>query len=236
MLDEFARCLDGVHPEAIRSAYQSAIVERNILGKRTEATRRESFRRLRELYSLDPATPLFGIFRSLDAGDAAARPLLALLLACARDPLLRATIPVILGSHEGEPIAAEHFNEALEQAFPRHMKEKVRAATARHIASTWSQSGHLLGRTDKKRSRVSPRPSTVTFALLMGTLQEVRGPELFTTVWCRILDLNADQARTLAAQAHREGLLDLHAIGSIVEIAFPRFQNSLANGKTREPL
>lgn len=236
MLSEIARCLDLVSPEAGRADYLSAIVERNILGKRTEATRRESFRRLRELYSLDPATPLFGVLRSLDAGDPTARPLLALLIVTARDPLLRATIPTVLGAHEGDSLGAEDFDAALEQAFPRHLKEKTRAATARHIASSWSQSGHLCGRSDKKRTRVSPRPATITLALLMGTLQEVRGPELFTTDWCRILDLNADQARTLATQAHREGLLDLHAIGNIVEITFPRFSHLLANGTTREPL
>ncbi len=49
MLEEMSRCLDVLPSEASRSDYQAAIVERNIVGKETESTRKESFRRLREL-------------------------------------------------------------------------------------------------------------------------------------------------------------------------------------------
>lgn len=196
----------------------------------------ESFRRLRELYALEPTVPLFGTFRLLDTSDSTARPLLSLLLCCARDPLLRSTISVILATREGGTLGAEHFGDALEKAFPGHLKEKIRAATARHIASTWEQAGHLVGKTAKIRTRVIPRPSALVMALILGTLQGVHGSDLFGTPWCAILDLNSVQAHTLAAQAHREGLLDLHTIGSVVEIAFPRFVGIMNRGGIYESL
>jgi hypothetical protein len=232
MLGEMARCLDVLPPDARRADYRTAIVDRNILGKGTESTRKECFRRLRELYALEPAVPLFGIYRQLDATDAAARPILSLLVACARDPLLRSTMPVILGAGEGSVLGASHFDDALERAFPGCMKPKIRAATARHISSTWTQSGHLLGRMEKTRARVSARPAALVMAMILGTLQDAHGVSLFGRTWCQILDLNAAQAQALAAQAHREGLLNLRAVGAVVEVTFPRFAEAMNAGET----
>jgi hypothetical protein len=45
-------------------------------------------------------------------------------------------------------------------------------------------------------------------AMILGTLQDAHGVSLFGRTWCQILDLNAAQAQALAAQAHREGLLN----------------------------
>jgi hypothetical protein len=230
MLDEISRCLDVLPMEAIRNDFRAAIVERNILGKETEATRKESFRRLRELYALDPVVPIFRLFRELDAVDPASRPLFSALIACARDPLLRATLPTVAGARTGESLQAEAFDAALERACPGHLKPKIRLSTARHIASTWTQSGHLTGRNAKIRVRVSPRPAALAFALMLGSLQGHHGAELFGTDWCRILDLNANQAQQLASQAHREGLLDLRVVGNVVEIGFPRFAKAMAPG------
>ena len=232
MLDEMSLCLNQVPMAATRADYGDAIIARNVLGKQTESTRKESFRRLRELYSLDPSTPVFFAYRELDRFDSQSRPVLSLLLACARDPLLRSTIPVILSAREGDELGASHFDAAIERAFPGHMKPKIRAATARHIASTWEQSGHLAGKFAKTRIRIEARPAALTFALYLGTLQEVHGEAVFATVWCQLLDLNAPMARALALQAHREGLLDLRAVGSVVEVSFPRFNEGFQPGAT----
>ena len=67
--------------------------------------------------------------------------------------------------------------------------------------------------------------------MILGTLQDVHGASLFGTAWCQILDLNAAQAHALAAQAHREGLLDLRAVGAVVEVTFPRFAEAMNAGE-----
>lgn len=236
MLEEISQCLNQVPVTATRADYGDAIIARNILGKQTESTRKESFRRLRELYSLDPATTLFSVYRELDRFDGLSRPQLSLLLACARDPLLRATVPVILSAREGDILGASNFDAAIERALPGHMKPKIRAATARHIASTWEQSGHLSGRDVKTRVRIVARPAALTFALILGTIQDIHGESLFATAWCRLLDLNAALARSLAMQAHREGLLDLRAVGTVVDVSFPRFAERLHTGEPHESL
>lgn len=230
MLPEVSSCLDALPVAASREEYRQAIVDQNLLGKRTDATRKESFRRLRELYGIDPAIPLFSIYRHLDAIDPVSRPVLSILVASARDPLLCATLPLVAGAAPDSRLAADDFDRVLEQTHPGQLKPAIRAATARHIAASWTQAGYLSGRYDKKRQRIQSRPAAATMALILAAMQGAQGDALFSSLWCRILDVNAAQARALAAQAHREGLLDMRAIGTIVEISFPRFEESLKRG------
>ncbi len=91
MLDELMTLLSAVPDSSPRAAYLAAIIEGNVLAKSTVSTRKCSAQRLSELYLLDPNAPLFRVLRRMWEVDAAARPILALLCALARDPLLRAT-------------------------------------------------------------------------------------------------------------------------------------------------
>ena len=93
--------------------YREAILQQNVLGKTTDSTRRESLRRLRELYALDEATPIFGLLRKLQAIDAASLPLLAVQVAWARDPLFRATTPPVMDASEGERVETASLARAL---------------------------------------------------------------------------------------------------------------------------
>src|SRR6266403_1187536 len=75
MLAELAAVLAGVAKGAPPTEYREAILERNVLGKTTDSTRKESLRRLRELYALDETTPIFGLLRKLYSMDVASLPL-----------------------------------------------------------------------------------------------------------------------------------------------------------------
>jgi hypothetical protein len=66
MLNELAALLDACPPEAPRAEYARVILEQNVLGKRSDSTKRRSLRYLRELYVLDPATLLFRGLRDLE--------------------------------------------------------------------------------------------------------------------------------------------------------------------------
>src|ERR1700680_4587498 len=59
MLMELGAVLANVPQGSDPADYNEAIIQRNVLGKTTDSTRRESLRRLRELYGLDEATPIF---------------------------------------------------------------------------------------------------------------------------------------------------------------------------------
>jgi hypothetical protein len=227
MLKEIVRLLSSNEGGANLDDYVRAVVERNVLGKATESTRQKTFRHLRELYGLSAGLPIFSIYRELMNFDPQSGPLLSFVIAWARDPLLRATSPTILGATIGERVSSDDLQQMLVDAYPHQYSAKNIGKIARNAASSWTQSGHLTGRVKKSRSRVQPRPAAVTFALILAHVAGVAGEQIFSSVWCRLLDLNPSEARSLAEQAHRQELMTLRAVGSVVEISFPRFQQFL---------
>jgi hypothetical protein len=223
MLEELGAVLANVPDGSGTEDYRAAILQRNVLGKATDSTRRESLRRLRELYALDEATPIFGLLRKLQAVDAASLPLLAVQVAWARDPLFRATTPPVLGASEGERVETASLARAFEAEFSDQYSEQSRNQTARHAASSWTQSGHLAGRTKKTRQLVKPTAVVATMALFLGDIAGYHGAAVLSNPWCRLLDLNPDRAKAMGFEAHRAGLLNLRAVGEVIELSFPLF-------------
>lgn len=223
MLAELGAVLAAVPTGSGAVDYHEAILQRNVLGKATDSTRKESLRRLRELYALDEDRPIFGLLRKLHAIDAASLPLLAVLVVWARDPLFRATTQPIMDAAEGERVETASLAQAFEATFPNRYSELSRDQTARHAASSWTQSGHLAGRANKIRQRIKPTAVAVTMALFIGDIAGYHGTAVFSNPWCVLLDLNADRARAMGQEAYRAGLLNLRTVGEIAEVGFPLF-------------
>jgi hypothetical protein len=113
MLAELTTILASVPASASKSERRSAIVSENVLGKKTTSTRKSTAQRLSELYALDPSVPLFRLLQVFWKDDPAGQPLLALLCASARDPLLRITAGPVLQARQGDMVATKHFAEAV---------------------------------------------------------------------------------------------------------------------------
>ncbi len=223
MLAELEIVLTAVPFGSDVADYREAILQRNALGKATDSTRKESLRRLRELYALDEAKPIFGLLRKLYAIDAASLPLLAVQIVWARDSLFRATTPSVMDAAVGDQVETDSLAQAFESAFPNRYSEPSRNQTARHAASSWTQSGHLVGRAKKTRQQIKPTVVAVTMAFFLGDVAGYHGAGVFSNPWCRLLDLNPDRARAMGQEAHRAGLLNLRAVGEVVELSFPLF-------------
>jgi len=223
MLAELGKVLAEVPRGSGAADYRDAILQRNVLGKTTESTRQKSLRHLRELYALDEATPIFGLLRSLHARDAASLSLLAVQVAWARDPLLRATTQPIMDASEGDRVDTFSLAAAVEATFPNQYSELNRNKIARNAASSWTQSGHLVGHAKKTRQRIKPTVAAVTMAFFLGDIAGYHGAAVFSNPWCRLLDLNSGRAKALGFDAHRAGLLNLRAVGEVVELSFPLF-------------
>lgn len=223
MLAELEATLAAVPQASPPEDYRSAIIDRNVLGKTTVSTRLKTLRHLRELYALDESTPIFGLLRRLFAIDPAGLPQLAMLTAWSRDPLLRATTAPVLGAMDGDVVSQADLASAFEEAIPNHYSELNRNKIARNAGSSWTQSGHLAGRAKKTRQRLKPTVTAVTMALFLGDAAGYHGTAVFSSPWCRLLDLNPESARAHSLEAHRAGLVNLRAIGEIVEIGFPLF-------------
>lgn len=222
MFDELQTLLRCAAPEATREEYRRLITEDNCLGKLTSSTRRLSDQRLSELYSLDANVVLFRILRRLWQADDQGHPLLALLAGMARDPLLRFTAAPILRIRPGEELGRQDLTDSLIRGTGSRFKEATLDKIVRNAASSWTQSGHLEGRSRKRRVLVHPRPSVATFALFLGYVLGLRGSALFDTIWAKALDVSADELIYIAMDAKRLGLLDLNSSGGVTEVSFNR--------------
>ncbi|MGD0452842.1 MAG: hypothetical protein ABSB69_04535, partial [Solirubrobacteraceae bacterium] len=222
MMGSLRRLLSLVPADAPPDAYRFAVMTENVLAKDTTSGREWAFRQLRRFYSLDPHSLLFRALRDVWEHDAAGQPLLALLCAIARDPVLRASSAVILAAEPGAVVGPSDLEPAIEAAFPGAYNENTRRTTAQKIASSWAQSGHLHAETPtrKVRVRVHPTPAVVAYALLLGDLQGARGHGLFTTLWARILDQPKSHLFDLAATASQNGILEFRNAGGVVEVTF----------------
>ena len=222
MLRELREILRALPPEASRADYAAAIVDENVLGKPTGATRRATRQRLAELYALDPAVPLFRVLRrlwELDRRSARGQRLLALLTALARDPLLRLTAPPVLALAPGEELPRADFAAAIRAATGSRFNGAVLEKVVRNAASSWSQSGHLEGRTPKVRRGVVPTPASVAMALWLGEAQGLVGLPLIDSRWAAVLDLSGGAMLPYAMEAGRLGLIRLRAAGNVVEVS-----------------
>ena len=218
MLAEITELLEATPPEADRATYAQAIIEDNALGKQTAATRRLTNQRLGELYALDPSVPIFRVLRRLWTVDEPGRPLIALLCALARDPLLRATAPAVLQLPEGSELIRTTLLDTIREAVGHRLNEATLDKVARNAASSWSQSGHLQGRMRKIRQRVNPTPGSLAAALWLGTVEGLAGEQLLGCPWTRVLDRTGAQLVPTALQAKQLGLIHARIGGGVIEI------------------
>lgn len=230
MAADLGAVLSATEPSGVREDYVRAVIDDNCLGKRTASTRKLSLQRLSELYALDPDVRIFRVFRGLWNATDEHRVLLALLLATARDPLLAATVGAVIPLEPGSELQRDRVRAALEQATGERFNPEILDKVVRNTASTWTQSGHLTGRTFKKRRRVEPTVAAATYAIFLAYLTGFRGAGLFESGWHMLIDCTPDRARDLALDAKRSGLIDLRIAGDVVELNLDRLDPRHSRG------
>jgi hypothetical protein len=214
MLVELRRLFAIAPAAATRQEYRELVLEENALGKRTSSNRLKTFKHLSELYGLDPELAVFRLFRRFWEGDDAGRPLLAILCACARDPLLRASAEVVLEAKVGTPVTPI----TLAASVRREYSPTTRVSLGQNLASSWTQSGHLVGKIRKVRSRAIATPEVAAYAVALGYMEGTRGKLLLSTSWSRLTDCPTDEFVTLVEKAARHGWIDYRAAGDVVDI------------------
>lgn len=220
MFAELEQILTLVPRNAGRETYSKAIIDDNVTGKRTASTRVLTNQRLGELFALDPQVPLFRVMRRYWDSAGAGRRLLALLCALARDPLLRATVPPILGMKAGEELSRQAMADAVRNSVDDRLNDASVDKVVRNASSSWAQVGYLSGRVRKHRQAVEGSPHAVAYALLLGYLLGTRGNRLFKTFWTRVLDTTEEKLIFLAMDAKRLGALNLKHGGGVIEVDF----------------
>lgn len=202
-------------PEELRSA----AIDDNAIGKATSNTRRLTFRHIASLYGLSDQPPLTKAFMKIWESDIHGRRLQALLVALARDPLLRETAPVVIEGSVGQALQWPVFADAFLAAYPERFSEKMLRSLSQNCASSWTQSGHLKGAFKKIRQRVTPTPPTVAFAALIATASGFGGPSILSSGWMAVLDLTPAQALDALRRAEAIGLARVRSAGDVTEIS-----------------
>jgi len=222
MLADLSLLVDHLADQAITPASaRQAVIEDNVLGKKTVRTRESSLRYLARLYTLDEANGSGRLFFPLFRTQPTARGQLAALQGLARDRLLQVSLPVILKLTEGQSI--DWPTLAIELG---ELEVKLRTTTlkssAQNLLSSWGQGGWLSPTKKKRRIPVMPLPEAVAFALYLGHLEGRRGLALFDSRYLEALGSSPDTLDELAYQASRRGYLTYRRIADVLDIQFPK--------------
>ena len=223
MLDDLRLLLAHTPPHATRADYAAAVVEHNVLGKPTRMARELALRHIATLYALDPANPIFRALRRLWPAAAAAQPLLALVVALARDPLLKGTQSFILGQPAGAGLPREAVEAFLDASHPDRFSPASLKSFAQNVAGTWTAAGLLQGRVRKTRATVQADPESITLLLFLGYLEGRTGQRLFSSDWINLVAGSPDELEALASSASHRGLLVFMNAGGVKELRFPGY-------------
>lgn len=222
MLDEVSRLFQYRTDHAsLLTDYESAVLEENCLGKRSARSRQLTLRHLKSLYALDPSVSLFRAFRYFWLRDPEGHPLLACLIAYSRDAMLRASSQYVLRLPLGSRLEREKLEEFIDSLDEGRFSRATLKSTAQNLSTTWTHSGHIVGRVNKTRSTAVATPGSASLALFMGYIAGGRGQTLFETEYCKLLDCTPDRAIELAESASRRGWIVCKRIGNVIEVLFP---------------
>lgn len=223
MLEDLRLLLAHTPPQATRADYVAAIVDGNVLGKPTRKARELALRHMATLYALDLANPIFRALRRLWALNEAAQPLLALVVALARDPLLRGTQPFLLRQAAGVAVPRDAVEAYLDGTHPERFSPASLKSFAQNVAGSWTAAGFLHGRVRKSRVMVQPHPESVTLLLFLGYLEGRTGQRLFSSDWTNLVGGSPEELEALANSASHRGLLVFMNAGGVKEVRFPGY-------------
>jgi hypothetical protein len=223
MLEDLEVLMNHAPEGASGAWFSNAILKENLLAKSSINNRDHANRRLRQMYALDSKVCLYRNFRSLFLADSASRPLLAALLAMARDALFRKSADVVLATPISAPLDSTSFRTALDAIAAGRMGDETLQHACRNVFNSWTQAGFLSAGPPRLRVKAPVGWAAVAFALFLGWLEGDRGQLLFGTRWTRVLDRDTAELLRLATTASRQGHLELLNAGGVIEVRFPGY-------------
>jgi hypothetical protein len=143
MLRELNRILDAL--SGTDASPSALVIDANILGKATSSARQLALERLRALHGIGLEFPVSRMLAAIWRLDPTGRPLLALLSALARDPLLRDSADVVMPAAIGTPVRWPLIASRFASRHPGRFSPKIHKSLSQNCASSWTQSGHLKG-------------------------------------------------------------------------------------------
>jgi hypothetical protein len=224
MLAELALLIDWIiDSKATKTDYLTAITEGNCLNKRSVSNRKITANHLAELYTFDLDIPTFRALIYLWTRDEKARPLMALLMAYTRDSILHDTAQKFLAIPPSDSISSQDTEIWINELEQERFSKSTLLTTARNLNSSWTQSGHLVGRVQKTRKTVEATVGATAFALFLSYLSGLRGVQLFQSEFFRILECSEQEAIGFAQEASQKGWITFRRVTDVIDVQFPHF-------------
>lgn len=220
MLSELRLLLSVMASDTSFEGYRHAIVDGNVLLKPSMSTRTKTFSYLRDRFALDLSVPLFSVLRLLWERDVPGQPLMTLLVAAFRDPLLRSTFPSMIECDLEQSISSKEFSQIIDDSAPGKFIGETLIAAGERLVSTYRKTGHIKRMNNGVRQRVSATPGSATMALLLASLEGASGRASLDTDWVRILDSPGEMILAEARVAASRGWLEYRHAGDVLEITF----------------
>jgi len=217
MLSELTTILAVAETRGLNEAI-GAIQSENLLGKTSTAAAISALKNLFSLYGLKAPPAITRAMIRLWAGEANSHPLLALLCALARDPLLRDTAKAVLSAPIGQRFGAKELTEILTDKHSDRFGLATLRSLGQNCASTWTQSGHLSGRVAKVRTQVEATPEAAAFAALVAQAAGFGGPTVLSSLWMAVLDAPPEEQLGLLRRAQGRGLVRVRQAGAVFEL------------------
>lgn len=213
-----------------RDSLVNSIISKNIFAKRTDSARSGGVRDMIALYGFDAPPSATKALLSLWPATRN-RTLLLGQLAIARDPILRATTPLILGMQPGEAAGFRTMSNYLEGLYPQRFSSGTLRAVGERCISSWGQMGHLRPGRVRERVPVVAESAHAAFASFLAICSGFAGRSILESGWFRMLDLNPEQAMSLLRRAEAEGEVRLRVAGHVFEISLAGRLEALECGK-----
>jgi len=228
MMSNDLRTLLEYIPEETASLedYRRCIIEDNCLGKRSGVTRKLSADYLANLYILNKNILIFKAFYYFWKRDDSSHEQLCLLSSYVRDGVLRDSFDYIKNLPKGSISVKKDYEENINEQHPGRFSTGSIQSLVRNLLSTWKQSGHLEGRINKKRCKLSPTLGAVAFSAFLSFISGERGIILFESEYFKLLECSRERAIDLMIQASNRGWLVFKQLREVVEISFPNLINN----------
>jgi len=232
MLPELSSLLDVAPPDAGALTFRRLAVNEDALHKASAANRVKTFHKLRLLYALDPAVPLFREFRRLSLLFPAERPVLAGVLAFAREPILRACADMVLATPVGAALSRASFETWMREHATGQFSQTMYRSFSHNLYASFFQIGYLGHAVAKcrLRQRLDARPASVAYAAFMDWLTGLNGLSLLQGSFSRTLELAKADHLSLLGAAGQLGLMRVANSGGVLHLDFAAW---LQPGETR---
>lgn len=216
MLSELTTILGVAEGRGLLEAI-AAVQNENLLGKHSTAAAVSALKNLASLYSLKAPPPITRAMVRLWRDSPESLPLLAILCALARDPILRDTAHAVLASPLGSSVGTSDLSHALAKKHQDRFSFSTLRSLGQNCAATWTQSGHLSGRVRKVRTRVEATPEAAAFAAFIAQSAGFGGSAVLTSPWMTVLDVSPDEQLGLLRRAQGRGLVRVRHAGAVFE-------------------